>query len=139
VARLSKRIEINESSKTSLQNTQRTDKRHCIRQRCQMILLKTEGYSSYEIGKIVGSCEASVNSWVRRYEKSGIEGLYTKSGRGRKAILQQGHTAIIRSAVTQERQRLSQAKAIIEKELNKEFSQKTLTRFLKVITAVTSE
>ncbi len=70
-------IQINELDKISLQNIQRTDKMHCIRQRCQMILLKIEGYSYYEICKMVGCSEASVNIWVCRYAKTGIEGLYT--------------------------------------------------------------
>ena len=30
----------------------------------------------------------SVNAWTRRYREEGIEGLKTKPGRGRKAVLQ---------------------------------------------------
>lgn len=81
----------------------------------------------------------SVNNWIRRFEQQGIEGLRTKEGRGRKPILTDKDLALVRAAVQQERQRLSQAKAIIEQSTGKTMSKETLTRFLKLITAVTDE
>lgn len=45
----------------------------------------------------------------------------------------------MRTAVEQERQRLSQARKIVEENIGKKMSNETLTRFLKVITAVTNE
>ena len=103
-----------------------------------MILLKSDGYSSREIGKILGCCELSVHTWVTRYVQFGIEGLETKAGQGRKAKLISADLAIIKESVQEERQRLSQAKLLIETALCKQFSHRTLTRFLKVMTAVTS-
>lgn len=138
MARILKKIEISLADRAALETLHRTDERHCVRQRSQMVLLKTEGYRSAEIGRIVGSCEASVNGWVTRFEQVGIQGLYNQEGQGRKALLVQDDISVVRAAVTQERQRLSQAKLIIERDLGKRFSQKTLTRFLKVITAGTN-
>jgi transcriptional regulator GlxA family with amidase domain len=46
---------------------------------------------------------------------------------------------VVKAAVQQERQRLSQAQQIIEANIGKQMSRQTLTRFLKVITAVTKE
>lgn len=114
-------------------------KTHCYRQRCQMVLLKLDGYLSKEIGTIVGCCEMSVNNWIQRFEQQGIAGLQTKEGRGRKAILTQDDLPVVRAAVQQERQRLGQAHQIIEQTTGKTMSQQTLTRFLKLITAVTNE
>jgi len=68
-----------------------------------------------------------------------MAGLGTKAGRGRKPILCEGDGAKISETVRQERQRLGQAKEILQKELDKNFSLKTLKRFLKSITAATSE
>ncbi len=65
-------------------------------------------------------------------------GLSTKAGRGRKPILGEGDEAKISETVRQGRQRLGQAKEILQKELDKNFSLKTLKRFLKSITAATS-
>jgi len=107
--------------------------------RCHMILLKLEGYTSRQIGKLTGSCEMTTNNWINRFASDGMAGLQTKAGQGRKPILISDDLPLVRKAVEGERQRLSQAKMIVEAESGKRLSHKTLTRFLKVITAVTSE
>lgn len=94
-----------------------------------MILLKAEGQRSKDIARQVGSCEVSVNAWVKRYELEGIAGLQTKPGRGRKPLPAKENEAILRAAVKAERQRLSQAKRLSETEPDKQFSLPTLTRF----------
>jgi transposase len=57
---------------------------HSFRMRCHVILLKAEGRKSKEVGALTGMCALSVNNWVARYKDEGIDGLYTKPGRGRK-------------------------------------------------------
>ena len=106
-----------------------------FRKRCQIILLKSTGRSSADVGKIVGMTATSINGWLNRYEASGIEGLKNKPGQGRKPILQEDQKAKIVKAVKEDRQRLDQAKLILEQELNKKFSKRTLQRFLKNISA----
>lgn len=115
-------------------------KTHALRNRCHIVLLKSEGRTSKDISKVTGTVEASVNHWLNRFELEGIEGLSTRAGRGRKPILDNsGEEAVkICETVKQERQRLSQAREILEKELEKNFSLKTLKRFLKSITADTN-
>ena len=80
----------------------------------------------------------SVYKWLKRFQTSGILGLHTKTGQGRPPILQEEHLEIVRAAVEQERQRLSQARQIVEENIGKKMSNETLTHFLKVITAVTN-
>lgn len=130
---------LSEAAKAIIEREYRKGKTHFYRQRCRMILLKVGGQRSKDIAGQVGSCEVSVNSWVKCYKSEGIEGLQTKPGRGRNPVLAEANEAVVRAAVKEERQRLSQAKRIIETELDKQFSLPTLTRFLKLITAVTSE
>jgi len=109
-------------------------------QRCQMILLKSQGRSSREIAAILRTNLLSVNQWVQRYEKQGIQGLKTKGGQGRKPILDKVQDeAIVKAAVKAERQRLKLAKAELEVALDKEFSVRTLKRFLKNLSADGSE
>lgn len=129
---------LTDEAKALLEREYRKGQRHCYRQRCRMILLKADGQRSKDIARQAGSCEASVNAWVKRYETEGMEGLQTKPGRGRKPVLAEENEGLVRAAVKAERQRLSLAKHIIETELDKRFSRSTLTRFLKVITAVTN-
>lgn len=106
--------------------------------RCHIVLLKVQGYSSKQIGEITGCCEMSVNNWINRFLAEGLPGLQTREGQGRKPILTGEDLPLVQKAVAAERQRLSQAKEILETESGKRLSHKTLTRFLKVITAVTS-
>ena len=55
--------------------------------------------------------------------------LRTKVGQGRKPILAEAHLNIVKKAIEEERQRLSQARQIIENNIGKKMSNETLTRF----------
>jgi transposase len=102
-----------------------------FRRRCQIILLKSQGYTSSHVAQIAGTCEMSVNNWVHRYETQGLKGLETKPGRGRKAILQESDLESVKEAVANHRQRLSVAHAELEQTLDKSFCPMTLRRFVK--------
>lgn len=103
-----------------------------FRLRCQAVLLKTHKRPSADVAHQIGCCEVALNNWLKRYQQHGLQGLQVKTGRGRKPILQQDtDLAAVRRAVENSRQRLSLAKAELEEELGKEFSQLTLRRFLK--------
>lgn len=131
-------IELSVAEKQALEEGHRLGKSHALRKRCQLVLLKSQGRTSKDVGQIVEMNQVSVNNWLARYQAEGIAGLATKPGRGRKPVLDQEQDAAkIRQAVQQERQRLSQAKQILEEELDKEFSLKTLKRFLKRLSADT--
>lgn len=81
----------------------------------------------------------SVHHWVHRYQDQGIDGLVTKAGRGRKAILQAEDMESVKAAVAEHRQRLSVAKAQLEQALGKSFCQETLARFVKKTVASINE
>ena len=131
---------MNEVQRERLTKGCHNGKGHVLPTRWQIVLLKSEGRTSKDISKIRGTVEASVNHWLNRFESEGVAGLSTRAGRGRKPILNNSgkEAAKICETVKQERQRLSHAREILEKELDKNFSLKTLKRFLKSITAVTN-
>jgi len=139
VGRKSTFIELSNDEKSLLELSHKKGEKHTFRQRCKIILLRNEGYTVAVISKIMDTTMSSVNNWLSRYTREGIDGLHTKEGQGRKPILEEEHYNIVRAAVEQERQRLEQAKKIVEDNIGKKMSASTLTRFLKVITAVTSE
>ncbi len=93
--------------------------------------VKSEKSTAAEITEILGGCEVVVNNWVKRFEAIGIKGLETRPGRGRKAILKAADLAAVRAVVIENRQRIGQAKAELERDLIKQFSTTTLKRFLK--------
>ena len=62
--------------------------------RCRCVLLKSEGLSSAQVGEQTEMTSQSVNSWVKRFEIDGVKGLYTRSGQGRKPIMDCSDKAI---------------------------------------------
>lgn len=127
-----KTVELNRAQRTALETGYRTGDSHAFRVRCQMILLKSEPRTAADIASVLGCCEVVVNNWLKRYEEEGIDGLRTKPGRGRKPILDvEADLHKVKQAVKANRQRISMAKADLEAELGKSFSNKTLERYIK--------
>ena len=82
----------------------------------------------------------SVNNWLVRYADEGIGGLKTKTGRGRKPIINKStDESKILESVKANRQRLQTAKAEWETQSGKSVSRDTLRRFLKDLADGTSE
>lgn len=125
-------IELSPTERRELEKGYREGPTHFSRQLCQLVLLKSEERSSKDLGAILGKCEQTVNSWLNRWQAEGLAGLKVKVGRGAKPKLNTiTDVAKVKQAVKANRQRLSMAKAELEKELGKQFSTKTLNRFVK--------
>lgn len=132
-------IELSSVEREELENGYRSGNRHAFRQRCQLVLLKSAGRTSEQVGHLLQMNPVTVNNWLTRYQAAGITGLETKPGRGRKPVFEQARDLEqVRQAVVEERQRLSQAKLLLVQQLGKDFSLKTLKRFLKKLSAATN-
>ncbi len=132
-------IELTEQKRRELENGWRNGTSHAFRQRCQMVLLKSEPRTSLEISRLVGSREMTVNNWLGRYQAEGFKGLQMRPGRGRKSILRAEDFERVKAQVQVSRQRISLARAELEASLAKGFSLSTLKRFLKKTVAATNE
>lgn len=125
---------LSEVQRTELENGLKTGQSHAFRMRCQCILLKSDNRTSKDVGLIVGMCHVSVNSWLLRYKKQGINGLLTQKGRGRKRKIEKTKDeASIVLLVKANRQRTQIAKAEWEAQSGKTVSRDTFRRFLKVL------
>jgi transposase len=133
------KIQLGYHQRQELENGYRNGYSHSFRTNCHLVLLKSEGRKSTEIASFLGITQQKVNRWLWRYKVEGIQGLEIRTGRGRPSILQNKDIPLVKEAVQKHRQRISQAKVELEKSLGKEFSQKTLERFLKNLTAATNE
>ncbi len=132
-------IELTEQKRQELENGWRNGTSHAFRQRCQMVLLKSERRTSLEISRLVGSCEMTVNNWLKRYQAEGFKGLRMRPGRGRKNILRAEDFERIEAQVKASRQRISVARVELEASLAKGFSVSTLKRYLKKTVAAINE
>lgn len=143
---MGRKLEVNLTSeqRSELEKGYRNGKSHAFRQRCRMVLLKSDGVVSKEITGIVGlASETLVNTWIRRYRSlystEGIKVLHNKAGQGRKPKLDKVKDAAkVRERVKADRQKLSKAKELLELDLDKKFSLPTLKRFLKNLSADSS-
>ena len=134
-----KGVALSDVQRRELEQEYRTGKTHSYRQRCQGVLLKGERRSSAAVAERLGCNEVTVNGWLRRYEVEGIAGLKTRSGRGRKPILDEADLVKVKEVVAEHRQKLSVAREELEQALGKSFSQDTLTRFVKKTLGAISE
>ena len=133
-------VQLSDEQRQELEDGRRSGRSHAFRERCQMILLKSEKRSSREIARFLDCHKITVNEWVKRFEAEGIEGLKTRPGRGRRAILQVStDLSRVRAAVQRSRQRIGLARTELEAELEKPFSTSTLKRFLKKTIAASNE
>lgn len=137
MGRKAKKIILSSDERAALELGYKDLKKPKFSRRCHIILLKSEGYTSKYIATLLRYKDAQpINNWVKRYEAAGLEGLQTKSGQGRKPILdKKKDEAKVKAAVQKERQRLKLAKQDLENELGKQFSLLTLKRFLKKLSA----
>jgi transposase len=105
-----------------------------VRLRCQIILLKAQGRTAEDIGSIVGMGELSVHQWIGRYRSEGISGLLTKTGQGRKPLLnlEEDAPAVILS-VKAHRQSVKAAQAAYEASGGKQVSEDSFRAFLKAL------
>ena len=132
-------IELTKAEKITLQEGEKNGKARAFRRRCHCLRLSSEGYQVKELASIFRVSEICIYTWLKRWEGGGIVGLRDKTGRGRRAILQPEDLAIIKEKVQENAQRLKIAREKLKVELGREFSVKTLKRFLKSLIADTSD
>lgn len=129
-----KTVQLSHEQRRELEKGYRNGKSHTFRQRCQMILLKSENRSSLEVAGIMGCCEVVVNSWQKRFESEGIEGLVTRPGRGRPPLLSQQnpeHLRKVREEIKQHPNSVKTVVARLEEDMDLALHPETLKRFLK--------
>ena len=135
-----KEVTLSETTRKELEQGLKIGKQPAFRKRCQIVLLKSQGRSSEEVGKIIGVCDVSVNNWTKRYLIEGVAGLHTRPGRGRPPKLDVEKDApMVRNIVTANRQQVKLGKVEIEKNVGTTLSMRTLHRFLKKLTAAIEE
>ena len=127
-------IELTADERAELEKGYRTGKSHCVRVRCQMILLKSEKRTSVEVAEVLGCCEMVVNNWLARYEQEGVKGLATRAGRGRPPILSQPNPAHLKKVAAEIKKHPNSVKTVIaalEEDMDLMMHPETLKRFLK--------
>lgn len=127
------KIELTDVEYSRLEHGFREGDNHCFRMRCHMVMLRSKGYSSRSVADVTGMTPQSVNNWVRRFLSEGIDGLRTRSGRGRKPIMDTSDEVAVRKAIADDRQRVSKAREAWQRATGKTASECTFKRFLSAL------
>lgn len=132
-------LKLTEVERLALVKGFRLGEKHCFRMRCRAVLLKADGLSSVAAGAQTEMSHVSVNAWIKRFKSEGIDGLKTRSGRGRKPIMDRSDEDAVRRAIEQDRQSVSKARAAWEQASGKKASDSTFKRFLSALAQDISE
>lgn len=132
-------LELTEGEHLALEKGFCLGEKHCFRMRCHTVLLKADGLSSAAAGVQTKMNHMSVNALIKRFKSEGINGLNTRSCRGRKHIMDCSDEEDVRRAIEQNRQSVSQARAAWDQASGKEASDSTFKRFLSALAQDISE
>lgn len=122
----------------TLQEGRKNGTTHLFRQRCQCLLLSQQGYEVKDLAQVCAVSPITIYGWLNRWEADGIVGLRDKPGRGRKPILSAADFQAVKGRVQENAQQLRRARAALKEDLKREFSDKTLRRYLKNLIADTN-
>lgn len=65
----------------------KSDKRHHVRKKCEVLLRSHQGYKIPELAIMFSVHCDTIREWFNQWEAEGMAGFAIKSGRGRKAKL----------------------------------------------------
>ena len=115
----------------TLEEGRKNGKNAQFRDRCHCLLLSNQKYDIDTLADIFQVGRQTITNWFNSWMEKGIRGLMNEPGQGRKTILVLDDHAIIKTQIQANPQQIKRVREELKKELNKEFSTKTLTRFLK--------
>ena len=104
-----------------------------FRSRCACLLLSADGHAVASLEQALGVSSRTVYTWFNRWESGGLAGLANAAGQGRRPILAAADETPVLAAVRANRQQLKEVTVTLREQLAKDFSPRTLRRFLKSV------
>ena len=126
---------LTEEEKITLREGMKNGKSHLFRARCHCLLLSAEQGEVKDLAAVFRVSLITVYGWLKRWENSGLVGLRDLPGRGRKPILKPADLLQIKMRVQENAQQLKLARSKLKEDLARDFSDKTLRRYLKNLVA----
>ena len=124
-------IQLTTEETITLQEGMKSGTAHLFRKRCHCLILSSEGYQVKDLAEVLGVSANTIYGWLNRWEKKGVVGLRDRAGRGRKPILSVADFAQVKLRVQENAQQLRLARVQLKEELKRDFSEKTLRRYIK--------
>lgn len=135
-------VKLTEAELITLQEGHKNGAQFQFRDRCQCLVLSSQGMPVSQLSKLFEVSDITIYSWFDRWEKKGLVGLSNKTGQGRKPILSlqnPAHVKEVKAAIKKNPQSVKAVVAEVELVLEETLSVDTVKRFLKnLITASTA-
>lgn len=125
-------ITLTEEEKRYLENIIVSDNRTRPIKRAQAILLSNKGENVQKISKLMDVAEYRIYQWFNRYKDDGYDGIYDKSGCGRKSLIKISSKEIVKEVVS-ETLSIKASCGILSKKLGIDLKPDTLKYFLRKI------
>ena len=106
-----------------------------FRARCQCLLLSADGHDVAALTQALDVSSRTIYTWFNRWEAGGLAGLANAPGQGRRPTLTAADEEPVLAAVRTNRQQLKEVTTTLRQELGKNFSPRTLRRFLTSVAA----
>jgi len=132
-------IQLTSEETVTLQEGMKNGTAHLFRKRCHCLILSSEGYQVRDLAQVLDVSSNTIYGWLNRWEKKGIVGLRDLPGKGRKPILSLADFALVKQRVQQNAQQLRLARLELKEDLKRDFSEKTLRRYIKNLIAATKD
>jgi len=131
---MSKNRGLSELERETLEEGFRNHPKLHFRNRVHCILLRADGFSVKEVGRIFKTRKHTVYEWLRRYQASGFLGLLIRPGRGTKAAmngLSTDQIALIESEIKRNPQSLRSVCVILSEQFGFKITKPMLQKYLK--------
>jgi transposase len=135
-------VKLTEAELVTLQEGHKNGAQFQFRDRCQGLVLSSQGMPVSQIARFFEVSDITIYSWFDRWDRNGLVGLMNKPGQGRKPILSlqnPAHVKEVKAAIKKNPQSVKAVVAELEVVLDETLSVDTVKRFLKnLITASTA-
>ena len=128
-------LELTETEMGTLQEGRHHHPQFQFRDRCHCLLLSHQGHDVSSLMAVFKVSRLTIYHWLNRWRDFGLRGLYNQVGQGRPSILTEADVQQVKQRVRENRQQLKEVRAQLKTDLAKDFSDKTLKRFLKSLVA----
>lgn len=126
-------IKLTTDERSTLSAGRQYHRQYQFRDRCHGLLLSADGHTVAAIMAVLQVSRPTVYAWFNRWEEGGLAGLANAAGQGRRPILSADDEVPVATAVRANRQQLKEVTTTLRQELAKDFSPRTLHRFLKSV------
>jgi transposase len=132
-------IQLTSEEIITLQEGMKNATAHLFRKRCHCLILSSEGYQVKDLAQVLDVSSNTIYEWLNRWEKKGVVGLRDLPGKGRKPILSLSDFAQVKLRVQENAQQLRLARVQLKEDFERDFSERTLRRYIKNLIAATND